>query len=452
MENTLSELTALWGRVLNRIKAELADDPLVYDSFFKDSYIHSLDGKTINVVVNSSLAVQILRSQYEKTVLGALADCTETNFDVHFLSKDQISSSAAIKPAKPAYFSDSYINPNYTFDNFVVGESNREAYQASLMIAQNPGHLYNPVLIFGESGLGKTHLLHAIGNKVKSKYPAMKVLYIHAQEFLNEYVKFVSGDMAGISISDWFKNEVDFLLIDDVQFLANKERTEETFFTIYNDFYSRGKQVVLTCDQHPSKLNGLDERLKTRFVQGLPLCIAQPERETCEQILRMRIRANGLKESDFDPEVITFFANTFHKNVRELEGAFDRLLFFAVQMNGSNHVTLKIAQTAVSSLVDVKAATGTLSAEKVIDAVADYYGIPSYQLTGKIRTSQIALARHIAMYLIRSRLDAPFAKIGSLFGGRDHATVMNGVNKVENSLKTDKGLQKAVSDINKRLK
>ncbi len=452
MENTLSELTALWGRVLNRIKAELADDPLVYDSFFKDSYIHSLDGKTINVVVNSSLAVQILRSQYEKTVLDALADCTETNFDVHFLSKDQISSSAAIKPAKPAYFSDSYINPNYTFDNFVVGESNREAYQASLMIAQNPGHLYNPVLIFGESGLGKTHLLHAIGNKVKSKYPAMKVLYIHAQEFLNEYVKFVSGDMAGISISDWFKNEVDFLLIDDVQFLANKERTEETFFTIYNDFYSRGKQVVLTCDQHPSKLNGLDERLKTRFVQGLPLCIAQPERETCEQILRMRIRANGLKESDFDPEVITFFANTFHKNVRELEGAFDRLLFFAVQMNGSNHVTLKIAQTAVSSLVDVKAATGTLSAEKVIDAVADYYGIPPYQLTGKIRTSQIALARHIAMYLIRSRLDAPFAKIGSLFGGRDHATVMNGVNKVENSLKTDKGLQKAVSDINKRLK
>ena len=452
MENTLSELTALWGRVLNRIKAELADDPLVYDSFFKDSYIHSLDGKTINVVVNSSLAVQILRSQYEKTVLGALADCTETNFDVHFLSKDQISSSTAIKPAKPAYFSDSYINPNYTFDNFVVGESNREAYQASLMIAQNPGHLYNPVLIFGESGLGKTHLLHAIGNKVKSKYPAMKVLYIHAQEFLNEYVKFVSGDMAGISISDWFKNEVDFLLIDDVQFLANKERTEETFFTIYNDFYSRGKQVVLTCDQHPSKLNGLDERLKTRFVQGLPLCIAQPERETCEQILRMRIRANGLKESDFDPEVITFFANTFRKNVRELEGAFDRLLFFAVQMNGTNHVTLKIAQTAVSSLVDVKAATGTLSAEKVIDAVADYYGIPSYQLTGKIRTSQIALARHIAMYLIRSRLDAPFAKIGSLFGGRDHATVMNGVNKVENSLKTDKGLQKAVSDINKRLK
>ena len=451
METTsISELTALWGRVLKRLEDAL--DKQVYETFFKDSYIHSIDGKTINVVVNSKLAAQIIPANYWQQVGDALADCSQTDYSVRYVTKDDVAAGTQITPAKPAFFSDSYIKPEYTFDNFVVGESNRDAYQASLIISQNPGKLYNPVLIYGNSGLGKTHLLHAIGNTIKLKFPKYRVLYVHAQDFLNEYVKFVSGDKEGISLVDWFRDSVDVLLVDDVQFLANKKSTEETFFSIYNSFYTHSKQVVITCDQHPSKLNGLDERLKSRFIQGLPLSIEQPEEETCEKILKMRIEANGLNVDDFDPEVITFLAKTFRKNVRELEGALDRLLFFAVQRAHTERITIEIAKSAVMPLLDVKESLGTLTAERIIDTVAEYYNLPSYQITGKIRTSQIALARHIAMYLIRVKLDLPFGRIGAIFGGKDHATVINGVNKVENSLKADKGLQKAISDLDKRLK
>ena len=186
METTsISELTALWGRVLKRLEGAL--DKQVYETFFKDSYIHSIEGKTINVVVNSKLAAQIIPANYWQQVGDALADCSQTDYSVRYVTKDDVASGAQITPAKPAFFSDSYIKPEYTFDNFVVGESNRDAYQASLIISQNPGKLYNPVLIYGNSGLGKTHLLHAIGNTIKLKFPKYRVLYVHAQDFLNGF-------------------------------------------------------------------------------------------------------------------------------------------------------------------------------------------------------------------------------------------------------------------------
>jgi chromosomal replication initiator protein len=251
---------------------------------------------------------------------------------------------------------------------------------------------------------------------------------------------------------DWFKSSVDMLLVDDVQFLSNKKNTEETFFSIYNNFYSAGKQIVLTSDQHPSKLNGLDDRLKSRFIQGLPLSINVPEKETCENILRMRIEANGLDVNDFDEDALSFLAGRFGKNVRELEGAFDRLLFYTINIQPTKHIDLKTAMRSVSGLVNIKEDEERLSEQKIIDTVADYYNLAPYQIVGNIRTSQIAMARHISMYLIRVLLDIPFTKIGKTFGGKDHATVMNGVNKVEKSLKTDESLKKAVEELRGRLK
>jgi chromosomal replication initiator protein len=451
MENSVSEIAALWDRILLKIKAKM-DDQLVYDSFFEGSYIDSIQENQMIVVANSGLAVSILSTKYKDMIDGVVHEATESNFNIKFVEKDSIKKNIEVKPAKRAFFSDSEINPQYTFKKFVVGPSNREAYQAALMISQNPGKLFNPLLIYGSSGLGKTHLLHAIGNAVKEKFPSAKVLYVHAQDFLNEFIKYVKGENEGTNLVEWFKENVDLLLVDDVQFLADKHRTEETFFSIYNNMYTVGKQVVITSDQNPTLLNGLDERLRTRFVSGLPLEIKPIEKETCESILRLKIDANGLDVNDFDPEVITYFAATFGKNVRVLEGAFDRLLFYTVNIHKTKHIDLTTAMDSVSSLAEAQDAKTALSEDKIINAVADYYSLAPYQLTGKIRTSQIAMARHIAMYLIRTLLDVPFTKIGQTFGGKDHATVMNGVQKVENSRKTDKDLDKAITELEGRLK
>jgi len=451
MENSVSEIAALWDRILVKIKAKM-DDQLVYDSFFEGSYIDTIQDNKMIVVANSKLAVSILSTKYKDLIDEVVRQATESNFEIQFVDKEFTKKPVEIKPVKQPFFADSVINPQYTFKNFVVGPSNREAYQAALMISQNPGKLFNPLLIYGGSGLGKTHLLHAIGNALKEKYPAMRVLYIHAQEFLNEYVKYVQGQNEGTNLVDWFKDSVDVLLVDDVQFLAGRVRTEETFFSIYNNFHSAEKQVVLTSDKNPTDLNGLEERLRSRFVSGLPLNIKPIEKETCESILRLKIEANGLDVNDFDPEVIAYFAGTFGKNVRILEGALDRLLFYTVNIHKTKHVDLPTAMDSVSSLAEAQDAKTQLSEDKIISAVADYYSLAPYQLTGKIRTSQIAMARHIAMYLIRTLLDVPFTKIGQTFGGKDHATVMNGVQKVENSIKTDKELAKAVNELQVRLK
>lgn len=451
MALTVSQLAQVWDRALAKIKDGIADK-ITYESFFTESYIYSLDGNVITVVVNSDLAASVISTKYESLVDEVLREVTGLSFTVNFVAPDKVQSKpVSSAPEKQPFFSDSRIDPSYTFDTFVVGTSNREAYQAAVLAAKDPGKFYNPVLIFGDSGLGKTHLLHAIGNTIKESKPGMRVLYVKAQDFLDEYIKYVKNDSNGVGLVEWFKASVDVLLVDDVQFLANKTKTEETFFSIYNYLYSAGKQVVITSDKHPSLLNGLDDRLKTRFVQGLPISIERPEKTVCELILRKRIEQKGMTIEDFDPEVITYFASKFGSNVRELEGAFDRMFFYITNFKNVDHIDLSTAIESVRSLVNVKEDEDTLSQDKIISTVAEYYGLTLTQITGTSRQANIALARHISMFLIRVLLDAPFKKIGDRFGGKDHTTVMNAVEKIEKASKTDEQLKKAIEELKKRI-
>lgn len=452
MVQSVSEIAALWSRILERIKKQV-NDPLVYDNFFGDTYIDSIQNNTMIVVANSGLAVSVLSSQYKAMVDQIVQEATESNFEIKFVEASHLKKEAEKAPARPTYFADvNKLNPAFTFKSFVVGPSNRPAYQAALMVSQNPGKLYNPLLIYSNSGLGKTHLLHSIGSAIKEKNPNTRVLYITTQDFLDEYIKFVNGNNEGQSIKDLFRDCVDVLLVDDIQFLVGKKGTEELFFSVFQSLYNAGKQIVITCDVNPSQLQGLDSRLKTRFTSGLPIDIQTPDKETCESILKRKIEANGLSVDSFDPEVISYFATKFGSNVRELEGALNRLLFYIVNIHPSNHVDIATAMDSVRDMTNVQDDETKLSIDKIINTVSDYYNLAPYQLTGRIRTSQIALARHIAMYLVRTMLDVPFTKIGESFGGKDHATVMNGVEKVENALKTDKQLQSVVNDLQQRLK
>ena len=451
MPQTISEQTLLWNNVLEYVKNELKNDRMIYDNFFSNSYIDSIVGSTITVVTSTGLARNILQSNYKELLSRAILETTGTNFDLAFITEEERGSKKPVKVEKASFFANAHINPKYTFDSFVVGKSNREAYQAALITAANPGNLYNPLLIYSDSGLGKTHLLHAIGNEIKKKNPSARVLCISADEFIEEYVRFVQGARDDQTFSQFFKNSVDVLLMDDIQSLIGKEKTTEMFFVAFQSIANNNHQIVITSDQHPSKLEGLPERLKSRFSQGLVLSISKPDTETSEQILRYKIANSDIDESSFDDDVIHLLATRFSNNVRELEGALNRLLFYMINIQPGQHITMDKAIDALAPLMSQQEASSHLTENQVLETVASYYGLTSSQLTGKIRTAQIALARHIAMYLIKTYIGTPFTKIGYLFGGRDHTTVMNGVQKVENSLKDDPAMQQAVSELKAKL-
>ena len=450
MNSTVSEITQIWDHILLKIRDRL-NDQKVYDSFFDQTYIDSLDGSTMIVVTNSQLAPLIIESKYKDMVNRCVEEVTGTNFSIRFVEKGEAKKLQEEKKEKPSFFVDSHLDGKFTFESFVVGDSNREAYQASLMISKNPGKLFNPLLLYSDSGLGKTHLMQAIGNAIREELPNSKVLYVAAADFVDEYVKFAQGYKEEQSLTQYFKTDVDCLLIDDIQFLIGKKKTMEMFFVVFADLEKAGKQIVITSDQHPNLLDGLDDRLKSRFQAGLVLSIKRPDLATSAEILRAKISAGGLDVADFDEDVIAFLASRFSNNVRELEGALNRLLFYTINMNPTKHITMEVATEAIQGLISVQDDRTKLSEGRIVAAVADYYNLTPSQLTGKIRTSQIALARHIAMYLMKTMLQLPFTKIGQYFGGRDHATAMKGVEKVEKSLKFDPDMRKAVDELKAKL-
>lgn len=453
MINSISEITQLWDRSLKKIEERLGEKQL-FDSFFAGSYINEIHGDTIVVVVNSSLAAALIKQKYYDLVEDVVSEITESNFKLDFVLENEVQKGAEkqAQSKKQRYFQEATLNPKLTFDNFVVGSFNREASQASLFVASNPGKtLAQPLFIYSNSGLGKTHLLHAIGNYIKNARPNFKILYISTSDFVEEYIRYVKGEKEAESLKDFFSS-IDVLLLDDVQMLANKVKTQEMFFAIYNKMIDNSKQVVITSDKQPNELNGLEDRLVTRFCKGLVMKINEPDQNTCVEILRKKIEANGLDLQRFDDAVLYFFADKFSKNVRELEGALNRLIFYVVSLKQTDKISMDVAMEAVQSLTGGKSLSSTLNEQKIINVVSDYYNLTPSQLTGRIRTGQIALARHIAMYLIRITLDIPLKKIGDMFGGKDHTTVMSAVQKVDNGLKTDTKLKSAIEELQKRIK
>lgn len=458
MALSISEMTQIWDRSLRKIEEQLGERQ-VFDSFFAGSYIYDVANNTLVVVVKRSFAVTVIKTKYIDLVTSVVSEVSGHDYSLEFVdeehaSKAQKEKQVIVTPtqSKDEYFDHAFLDKNLTFDNFVVGGFNREAYQAASMVASKPGQRFNPLFIHSESGLGKTHLLHAIGNYiVKEVNPSAKVLYIDGNEFVETYLKFIKGDAEAQVMYDYFKT-VDVLLVDDIQLLANKVKTQEAFFIVYQALVNRHKQIVITSDKQPSELNGLENRLVTRFSQGLVVKINEPDQNTCVDILRKKIEENGLDINRFDDNVLYFFADKFRKNVRELEGALNRLIFTTAGFGENDKITMDVAVNAVSSLVDGKQLVTQLNEQKIINTVADYYNLAPTQLTGKTRTGQIALARHIAMYLIRNMLDVPLKKIGDMFGGKDHTTVMSAITKVDKELKTNVSLREAVEELQNRLK
>ena len=461
MAVSISQLSATWQQILKLVEKDLEKDIHSYEAFFAESKLHEMTDDTMTIVTNSILCQRYLSSpnHHLEILKNAIKKVTKKDYKLVFVVQADLiqpvqqTNTQNINSYKPEYtfFANCKINPKYTFDNFVVGECNKEAVRAAIMVSNNPGFTFNPLFIYSKSGLGKTHLLHSIGNYYKEKYPSARVLYITTDSFIDEFVKYVTGSQENQSLKEFF-NTVDLLLVDDIQFLSDKTKTAEMFFYIFNALVNNGKQVVLTSDRHPKDLKGLEDRLVSRFNMGLSEKIHRPDTDTMLEILKRKIVSHGLTVSNYDEEGLLYLAETFSRNVRELEGALNRLLFHTVSIKGTEKITLEDIKESVQIMLPNSAKTiKTLSESDIVDSVANYYHLSSEQIYSKVRTAQIALARRICMYLCRIMIGSSYIKIGEVFE-RDHSTVMTAVDKVGKEIKTDSQLSTAIQEIKKNLK
>ena len=448
--STLSQNNELWNNILSTVSQE--NDKTIFDAFFRNTKIYTVDGNKIYILCESKLSKEILRDRFSDYLSQKIHQHTSSNYIPVFVTGDDIKEKKKFVTSSTeelSYFKNSILDPNYTFDTFVVGPCNSEAQKASLYTATSPGGIYQTLFIYGGSGLGKTHLLNAIGNYIKTNMPEKKVLYFSSQDFLNEYIDFVNGDTRKEQLYKFLK-KFDVLLIDDIQMLKDKRKTQEFFFNIYEDFRQNHKQICFTSDRLPGELEGIDQRILTRFTSGLSVSVTKPDTETCFNILKSKIIASGSDLSNYDEDVLMFMAEKFKDSIRSLEGALIRLNFFA-SINKASHIDIDLCTEALQSMVDCSDAKSKVSEQKILSVVSAYYSLSVAQITGKIKSGNIVNARHVAIYLFRDLLDLPLKKIGAIFGGRDHTTIMHSIEKIDKLLKTDEQTQTAIKELKTRL-
>ena len=345
--------------------------------------------------------------------------------------------------AAPASRNDTRLNPKYTFDNFVIGQSNRFAHAAAVAVAEAPAKAYNPLFIYGDSGLGKTHLLHAIGDYAINLYTGIKVRYVSSEEFTNDFINSIVNNRASAFQARY--RDVDILLLDDIQFLQGRAETQEAFFHTFNQLHDHDKQVVITSDVPPRHLTGFEDRMRSRFEWGLITDVQAPDLETRIAILRKKAQSERLQVPD---DVLEYIATKVSSNIRELEGALIRVSAFA-SLNRSN-LDISLAQTVLRDIVDQDDAN-IISPTDIISATAQYFRLTVDDLYGSSRSQSVATARQIAMYLCRERTSLSLPKIGQLFGNRDHTTVMYAYKKISELMKERRSIYNQVSEITSQL-
>lgn len=418
-------------------------------------------GETLYIEVPNDLTRQMLDQRMRPAIIEALANLESPSAASNFaiVINPEISPAIAAsepidEPAPvPSYLAqpvsanrahDHKLNPKYNFDNFVTGSSNRFAHAASFAVAETPAKAYNPLFIYGNSGLGKTHLLHAIGHYALNLYPRIKVRYVSSEEFTNDFINAIQNNRTAAFQAEY--REVDILLIDDIQFLQGKDQTQEAFFHTFNTLASHNKQIVITSDLPPEKLTGFEERLTSRFKSGLSTDISAPELETRIAILRKKAENEKVRVPE---DVLEFMATRVSSNVRELEGALIRVTAFAAL--NRNPVDMQLVQTVLKDTVPLGEDT-VVTAVEIVNAVAAYYKISADELYGKTRTSAIAMARQIAMYLCRTLTSLSLPKIGEIFGGKDHTTVLYAFNKISGEMKERRELYNQVTEVINKIK
>ena len=437
----------IWKKTLEKIKetGKVAESAMPYFSSELVNITEDEAQVTVPIFANYSIMNQnlpLIESCFEE-VFGR-------KLKVGIYQKDEINVFAGTVSFTNEFFSRE-IDPNQTFTNFVVGRSNSQAHIAALTCASNPAVVYNPLFIYGDSGLGKTHLLNAIGNGINKNFKNKKIGFISGLEFVEGVAKASKEGKLDVFKESFYN--LDLLLVDDIQFIAGKDKTHEIFFTVFNSLINNKKQICITADRVPSEIKGLEERIISRFNQGLTINIEAPEYETSINILKMEIQNSSFTDqNDIDEEVYNYLATNFSHDVRSLKGAVTRLLFYASYFKipeDNGRITLKLAQEAFKDQIQENRNELTISTIRRI--VCEYYGINKQQIISSNRTKNIANARHIAIYLCRKLLDSSYKEIGDEFGKRDHTTVMASCEKVEKLIKTEPLYLKVINEIETKI-
>ena len=454
----------IWENFLSKIKSKVS--LMSYNYIFKDLKLHSYNNSKIIIIVpNNELLLQNITKNYQSIIEDILNDITNDTCEIEYIFESDINNIK--KEAKNSNIIDnneeklenditnynysSNFNPKYTFDTFVVGESNKLAYGTALAIAQNPGKLYNPYFIYASSGLGKTHLMHAIGNYIVT-HSDKKVLYITAEQFSNDYRSIVNSKNNNVSYLEAFREKyrnVDVLMIDDIQFLENKEKTQIEFTNTFNTLHGNDKQIIIASDKSINDYKYLEERLKTRFRWGLTESINPPEYELKKNIIKNKLMVNNF-DFDISDEIIDYIANNCGSDIRNIEGAVTRIAAYKSIFN-LDEISLNIAKDALKEFVDTPIYR-TNSIAKIIDVVAKYFDIDSTMIKGKMKKKNIADARAIVMYLSRILTEESLERIGLEIGGRDHSTVIYSYEKISNELKTNLKLQEEIRILKDKLR
>ncbi len=442
-------ITEIWNKTLDTIRNKLSGPS--YETWLKSTRPISLNEKTMLVEVPTVFARDWLESRYasllEETLSTTVGRPTEIEFFVANEKDAPNILQPSIEPIKKSfmpYEGSSYLNPKYTFDTFVIGDSNRFAHAASLAVAEAPARAYNPLFIYGDVGLGKTHLMQAIGHYVFSNLANKKVVYVSSETFTNELINSIRDDKT-VEFRNKYRT-IDILLVDDIQFLAGKERTQEEFFHTFNALHEANRQIVISSDRPPREILTLEERLRSRFEWGLITDIQKPDLETRTAILKKKA---SLSNYSIPYDVINFIADHIQSNIRELEGALTRVVAYSSLQN--TPISVSLAQEALMDILAL-AEPQPITIDHIQKIVSEYYSLQIKDMFSKKRTQNIAFPRQIAMYLARELTDASLPQIGEEFGGRDHTTVIHAYNKISEKIDNEISFKSTIKNLTNLIK
>lgn len=445
----------LWQNFLNTIKNEI--NSASFNAWFNDLKLLKVDNESVVIQVPMEIHKKILGDNYYSLIEDILFKLSGINYDIRFVLEDELQETIETNvidiPVKQELTSwETNLNPDLNFDNFIVGDTNRLAKVAGMAVAEQPGKIHNPLFIYGKSGLGKTHLMHAIGNFI-TEHSNKKVLYTTCDMFMTDYIEIANMEKGqnALDSSNHFKDKyrnVDVLIIDDIQYLVGAEKTQQEFFHTFNSLHRANKQIIISSDRSPDDLKILEERLRSRFMWGLPVDIYPPDFDLRCRIIKQKIKGTSIADK-LDENVIEFIANSCQNDVRFLEGTLNRLMAYTA-MIVPDKIDLEFANEALKDFINVNIYSEN-SIDGIQKAVAEFYNITVEDLKGKKRGANIAYPRQIAMYLSRMLTDETFPRIGLEFGGRDHSTVIYACDKIDADIKANKKLEYEINEIKNKI-